>query len=529
MKKRIVSVVLAMTMIFSLAACGANTKKEEQKPAATKEEQKEEKKVNGGSLVMAVPGDMTTLNPAFDSGDEGKIMLEPVYDPLYVVNKDGVRYYLAESREVTDDGKTITVKLREGLKWHDGQPITADDLVWNIEFRKNPENSSTKYALVKGNPVTAEKIDDLTVKVTLPDISAAYDHLLGTIIMIPKHIYENEANIKESELNTTQSVGSGPYKMVEWNKGESFVLERNDDYYKDVNLDSVVFKIIPVESAQEVAFENGEINVMRVSNAEMYEKYAADDRYQMISMREGRVNYMQYNKNSELTKDIRVREAIAKALNVQEIVDAAYGSDKLAVPAKNVFTEENFYYADTPGYEQDVEEAKKLVSEVGLEGKTLRLIYNSSRPNMEDCALMIQSQLKEVGVNVEITGYETQGFFEKFLRTDLGDWELGLNGYATNTDNERCKNMWSGEGTMARNVVATDEITQLWKDGDGTIVPEKRAEIYKELEQKIKDEYVVVPLSDTNYVMVADKNLRGLDAINMVPVFEDYTEIYMVE
>lgn len=82
---------------------------------------------------------------------------------------------------------------------------------------------------------------------------------------------------------------------------------------------------------------------------------------------------------------------------------------------------------------------------------------------------------------------------------------------------------------MARNVVATDEITQLWKDGDGTIVPEKRAEIYKELEQKIKDEYVVVPLSDTNYVMVADKNLRGLDAINMVPVFEDYTEIYMVE
>ena len=96
--------------------------------------EKEGKKVAGGSVVRAMPTDISSLNILYETGDEGMTMLKPVYDPLYVVSKDEVRYYLAESREVSEDGKTITVKLRDGLKWHDGEPITADDLEFRISY-----------------------------------------------------------------------------------------------------------------------------------------------------------------------------------------------------------------------------------------------------------------------------------------------------------------------------------------------------------------------------------------------------------
>ncbi len=294
----------------------------------------------------------------------------------HVGRADGVRYYLAESHEVSDDGLTITVKLRDNLKWHDGESITTDDVLWNFEFRMNPDNKSSSGTKVNQKPVTVEKIDELTFSVKLPEVSASYVATLGSMKLIPKHVYEGEENIASSALNTTQGVGSGPYKVKEWKKGESLTLEKFDDYYRDVNLDTVIFKIMPNESAQEIAFENGELNIIRVSTIDKYEKYAANDNYEMVTLDEGRINYMGFNSNSELMKNIEARKAIATALDVPAIVEGAYGSDDIAVPAKTVFCDQNFYYEDIDGYKHDLEEAKKLVKEAGLEGKTLQLTGN---------------------------------------------------------------------------------------------------------------------------------------------------------
>lgn len=531
MKKRL-CMLLALVMATGMlaAGCGSNSNSES-KTDDKKEEQKTEEtggeKISGGSIVRAMPSDISSLNIVYETGDEGMTMLKPVYDPLFVVSKDEIRYYLAESAEVSEDGLTITVKLRDGLKWHDGESITTDDVMWNFEYRMNPDNKASSGTKVNSQPVTVEKVDDLTFTVTLPEVSASYLATLGSIKLLPKHVYEGEANIASSELNMTQGVGSGPYKVKEWKKGESLTLEKFDDYYRDVNLDTVIFKIMPNESAQEIAFENGELNVQTVSTVEKFEKYAADDRFELVTLDEGRINYMGFNSNSELMKDIKAREAIAKALDVTAIVEGAYGSNDIAVPAKTVFCDQNFYYEDIDGYEQDLETAKELIASTGLEGKTLQLVYNSSRSNMEDCALIIQQQLKEVGINVEITGYETQGFFEKFFYTDAGDWDLGLNGYSTNGDNQGDEYMFSNQGFLSKNLCTTDEIADLWNKGDATTDPEERAEIYAELQQQIKDAYTMVPISDCNYIMAVDKHLKGCDAINIVPVFEDYTQLYM--
>lgn len=542
--KKLLSLLLAMTMVLTLVACGGNNtpnnggkndKPQTEQPAGGNDAEKqpdqapaEPQMVDGGTLIMSEPTDISSLNIIYETGDEGMTMLKPVYDPLYIVAGDGVRYYLAESREVSEDGLTITVKLRENLKWHDGEPITTEDVLWNFEMRMNPDNKSSSGTKVNGELVEVSAEDDYTFTVKLPSVSAAYDSSLGGLRLLPKHVYQDTPVLSGAEINSTSGIGSGPFKVKAWNKGESLILERFEDYYRGpASLESVVFKIIPNASAEEIAFQNGELSVKRLTTQDMLDKYSADDNYNIYTLTEGRINYMGFNSNSPLTQDIRVREAICLALNVDEIISGAYGSEQMSPAAKTVFCPSTLYYSDVEGYSQDVERAKELLEEAGVVGETFRLVYNSSRENMENCALMIQQQLKAVGLNVEIQGYETQGFFEVFFYTDAGDWELGLNGYVANSDNQSNEFMFSSEGFLSKNICTTDEIAKLWNEGDATNDPVQRAAIYKEIQEQIRDVYTMFPISSPNYIVATDKRLTGVDAINMVPLFEDYLKLSM--
>ena len=539
-KKRLLTLTLTLGLLgTALAGCGqtagtpsgspsASGTPEVSPSASTPAESPAGEKVDGGTLIMCEPTDISSLNILYETGDEGMTMLKPVYDPLYIVSKDGVRYYLAESHEVSEDGLTITVKLRENLKWHDGVPITTEDVLWYFEMKMNPDNNSSGGTKVNGEPVQVAAVDEYTFTVTLPSVSASYEATLGNLKLLPKHVYEDTPVLVGAEINSTSGVGSGPFKVKEWNKGESLVLERFDDYYRGpASLESVVFKIIPNASTEEISFQNGELSVLRLTTQDMLEKYSNDPNYSVYTLTEGRINYMGFNSNSPLTSDPKVREAICLALNVDEIIAGAYGSAELAPAAKTVFCPSNLYYSDVEGYSQDLERARELIAEAGVEGETFRLVYNSSRENMENCALMIQQQLKAVNLNVEIQGYETQGFFEVFFYTDAGDWELGLNGYSTNGDNQGDEYMFSLEGFLSKNLCSTDEIAALWNEGDATTDPEERAAIYKEIQEQIRDVYTMFPLTSPNFVVATDKRLKGVDAIDMVPLFEDYLNLYM--
>ena len=539
-KKRLLTLTLTLGLLgTALAGCtqpasdpsgspSASGTPEASPSASAPEASATGEKVDGGTLIMCEPTDISSLNILYETGDEGMTMLKPVYDPLYVVSKDGVRYYLAESHEVSEDGLTITVKLRENLKWHDGVPITTEDVLWYFEMKSNPDNNASSGTKVNGEPVQVAAVDDYTFTVTLPSVSASYEATLGNLKLLPKHVYEDTPVLVGAEINSTSGVGSGPFKVKEWNKGESLVLERFEDYYRGpASLESVVFKIIPNASTEEISFQNGELSVLRLTTQDMLEKYSNDPNYSVYTLTEGRINYMGFNSNSPLTSDPRVREAICLALNVDEIIAGAYGSTDLAPAAKTVFCPSNLYYSDVEGYSQDLERAKELIAEAGVEGETFRLVYNSSRENMENCALMIQQQLKAVNLNVEIQGYETQGFFEVFFYTDAGDWELGLNGYSTNGDNQGDEYMFSLEGFLSKNICSTDEIAALWNEGDATTDPEERAAIYKEIQEQIRDVYTMFPLTSPNFVVATDKRLKGVDAIDMVPLFEDYLNLYM--
>lgn len=543
MRKKTLSALLCTVAAMAvLTGCGGDKKETAAAPAegnttaavteATKTEAETAAAVQteaGGekNLVMPSASCVANLNPLLEGYKEAA-MLNPIYDPLYVIDVNETRYYLADSYEVSEDGMQITVKLKEGLKWHDGEAITADDMIFTMDVCSDTNNGAggTNIVILNDQPVKYEKVDDLTVKVTLPMASASYADLLGGLTLIPEHVFEGNPSVVSAGEANMKGIGSGPYKVTEFKQDEYLLLEKYEDYYMGApSIDKVTFRIISDLSAQEVALMNGEVNFMELANAPAVAKYEADPNFTVVKYPEGRVNYLAVNKFCETVQDPKVVEAVFAALNRDEIIAGAYG-DGMAESANSIFSNVNtFYDPSVEGYTQDVEKAKQLVKETGLDSKTLTLYFNSERVYMKESAQIIQQQLKNVGINLEVIPLESAGFFEKVFGTD-GDYEFYLNGYGAVGDPDQVvAGMY--DGTWGVNLAVSDEVSQLWKDARTVYTPEERAAIYKQIQIQTRDELTCYPIAYPNYVFVTTSNIKGADTIKRTPVFEDYTKLTM--
>lgn len=543
MRKKTLSALLCTVAAMAvLIGCGGDKKETAAAPAegnttaAVTEAAKTEAETTaavqteaGGekNLVMPSASCVANLNPLLEGYKEAA-MLNPIYDPLYVIDVNETRYYLADSYEVSEDGMQITVKLKEGLKWHDGEAITADDMIFTMDVCSDTNNGAggTNIVILNDQPVKYEKVDDLTVKVTLPMASASYADLLGGLTLIPEHVFEGNPSVVSAGEANMKGIGSGPYKVTEFKQDEYLLLEKYEDYYMGApSIDKVTFRIISDLSAQEVALMNGEVNFMELANAPAVAKYEADPNFTVVKYPEGRVNYLAVNKFCETVQDPKVVEAVFAALNRDEIIAGAYG-DGMAESANSIFSNVNtFYDPSVEGYTQDVEKAKQLVKETGLDSKTLTLYFNSERVYMKESAQIIQQQLKNVGINLEVIPLESAGFFEKVFGTD-GDYEFYLNGYGAVGDPDQVvAGMY--DGTWGVNLAVSDEVSQLWKDARTVYTPEERAAIYKQIQIQTRDELTCYPIAYPNYVFVTTSNIKGADTIKRTPVFEDYTKLTM--
>lgn len=454
-------------------------------------------------------------------------MLNPLYDPLWVKDVDVIRYYLAESYTVSEDGKEVTLKLRDGMKWHDGEPITADDVIFTLDVCSDTNNgaSGTNIVIVGNEPVTYEKIDDLTVKVTTPAPSASYPELLGTLIVIPKHAFGGNTNIVGAEANM-KGIGSGAYKLKEFVQDQYLVVEKFDDYFLGApSIDTITYKIISDTAAQEVALMNGEVNLIELANSMAVAKYANDPNYNVVQYPEGRVNYLAFNKFNENMQNPKVRECIIAALNQDEIIAGAYG-DGMAVPANSVLSNANtFYDASVKGYKQDLEKAKALVAELGLDKKPMTLYFNSERVYMAETAQIIQQQLKNVGITLNVTPVESAGFFE-IVFADGGDYEMYLNGYGAQRDpDDVVYGMYNG--IWGCNLGISDELAAKWNEARTVFSDSERAALYKEIQEMTVAEMTCYPIAYPNYVFVTTANIKGADTIAKYPIFEDFTALTM--
>ena len=428
---------------------------------------------------------------------------------------------------------TYKVTLRDDITWSDGTPITTKDIEFGMQY-SIAKYGYNRYARVNGVEGTYEIIDDQTFSVTIPEAYNYFIATLGGMTIFPAHEFESAEALAADQSYYTKKdvVTSGPYTIKEIN-ADSVVFEARNDYYRGTpEIKNIVLKVVGSGSTKAIAFENGEIDYMRITTVDELDKYSAQsDKYNLYIMPEARLNYLQVNPYGPNPLTDEQREALFYAINGDEVIDFAYGSTDLAQnPNSMLVPTQALYNAETPDYVYDLEKAKQMAKDTGLEGKELVYIYNKDRANMEACAIVLQQQLQQIGVTLKIEGLDSTTFFQRFFglssyhNDQYTTWDLGTNGW----DSMR-------GGTLYQAYSYFNQVDDAWgmtpACGDlavkvNTITDQ--AEMQKaadELMEVAMAQHRIYPLTYTNYVMVSQKYVGGLDTCDIVPEFADWLAI----
>ena len=526
--KRILAGMLIAVMGLT-TACGTSTPKTDD----TKKPVVEAKIKEGGNIVFAIGGDPAVLNPIYGNDRVTMTINNALFAPLYVLEGDKADCFLAESITPSPDFLTYTLKLKKDLKWHDGKPLTADDIIFTMDkiLDKNQNTFLRDSFIINERPVVMKKVDDLTVEFKLPEVTMAFLASLSQVLPMPKHVFENEKDIAKSTKNEAP-VGSGPFKFKEWKKGESVTLERFDGYVRGkAHLDTVVYRVIADANSSNIALQNGEIAAKYIV-AKDVEKYSNDAKFNVVTYDEGMLNNMIFRLNNSVLAKKDVRQAIAYAINKEELIKAAYTSTKYGEPAYSIFTPNTLYYTnEVEKFNYSAEKSKALIAKSGETNIKLKLGYISGNPQLETQALIIQQNLKDIGITLQLLPMERGAFYKKLMDSKNKDFDLAFNGYVMGTEPDSYKNLFMTEASSNFSSYSNKEVDALWNSGAVEKDAAKRSEIYKQVQIKTAEDMVLFPIVYPKSLVAIDKKYGGTKEAKPISIFmfQDLSKLYLTE
>jgi peptide/nickel transport system substrate-binding protein len=394
-------------------------------------------------LVFAQGADPRGLDPAFvDDGESMKVMNQ-VYEGLVrykAGNSTEIQPSLATEWTVSPDGKEITFKLRQGVKFHDGTPFNAQAVKINFDRQLPPlRKDDMPYADFTFAGVTkVEAVDDYTVKITLAEPSAPFLANLAMGIAAP--IVSPEAIKKYGDKLMENPVGTGPYKFVKWDKGQQLELVAFDGYWGDKpKMSKVIFKFTKENSVRASDLMTGAVDI--IDGIDTNDVKMLESKGMIVEKADGmNINYMGFYTYKKPFDNLALRKAITMAVNRQNLVDYLY-QGYAKVPNSLLPSFIPGYSKDVKPYDYNPEEAKKLLVEAGYpNGFEFTVItYSNPRPynpvNGDKLAAAVQADLAKIGVKMNIKSYPWKEF-KDVLKNGEGDaFFYGWNGDNGDADN----------------------------------------------------------------------------------------------
>ncbi|MGI5062642.1 ABC transporter substrate-binding protein [Treponema denticola] len=514
MNKKLMISSTILLIIFGLSFISCNGKNESTAKETTKA-------ATDKLMVLPIGSDPTIINPLYANDRVSLTISHVIYDPLYNIKNGEILYDgLAEKLENSSDFLTYTLKLRQDVTWHDGKPFTADDLVYTLSvIMDEKQNAKGRSALIFGDKVIEyKKLDDYTVEFKLPQVNMSFVQNLSSIKPIPKHIYMGQANIAESK-NNANPIGNGSFKFKEQRTGETYQVERNNNYYGDkALLDGIVYRVIPNSNAVMVALENGEINAAYIK-ANQIEKYKKNENLQIVTFSEGMVNNIFFRVSNPKVNDIRLRQAISYAIDKDKLLKGAYGGPEYAAIASSPFAQETQYYTDdVEKYQYNIDKAKELLKEAKIDSLSLRLMYTSGNPAQEKEALLIQEMLKKINITIELLPLERGSFIEKLLNVKNQDFEMALNGYVFGDNPDSYGSLFTKNSPENFSGYLNPEIDKLFAAAVTETDSSKREKMYKEIQQILVKDAVQISTAYIKSIVVVNKQFKNLKEANPAPI-----------
>jgi len=446
----------------------------------------------GDTFIEGSIGDASTLLPILASDSASSEINGLIYSGL--VRYDGdlkIVGELAESWEISADNLTITFHLRKGVKWHDGAPFTAADVLFTYRLYIDPE-TPTAYAESYLQVEKAEAPDDYTFRVTYAEPYAPALISWGMPIL-PKHLLEGKM-ITASEL-ARHPVGTGPYLFVEWLGGEKIVLEANRDYFEgSPYIKRFVFRIIPDTSTQFLELQTGGLDFMSLSPLQ-YDRQTDTlafkrlfNKYRYLAFG---YTYLGYNLKRPLFRDRRVRQALAYAIDKQEIIDGVLrGHGQVATgPYK---PDSWVYNPEVPRYAFNPEKARQLLAEAGWSDSDgdgildkdgarfqFTIVTNQGNDLRSKAGEIIQRRFRQVGIDVQLRIIEWATFLKEFINP--GNFDATILGWSGGPEPDQFE-IWHSSKTGPRELnfigYKNPEVDRLLEQGRRVFDRKERKKIY---------------------------------------------------
>lgn len=502
-KRLIVLVVLLFGLVVFLGACSSkeNVSSDSNSGDATGDK-------SGGSLTFGLAAEPTTMDPYIQNGTHGRTVKFAIFRGLYNYNEKGeLEAELAESYTTNDELTQYTFKLRDA-KFHNGDPVTAEDVKYTYERILAPDSKATfktELSIIS----SIEVIDEKTITFNLSEPSAPFIHYTA----LPESVVVSKSYTEENgEDIATKPMGAGPFKFVSWAQGSNIIVEKFDDYYKEGKpyLDEIKFQFYTDENTRVNALRAGDVTLIENVPWKDTESIGQMENLKLESSN-GPFMALQFNTDYEPFNNPKVRQAIAYGIDRKAILNTAFSGRGeeiygMAILEGYMGYDEKF----TKYFKHDVKKAKELLSEAGYpNGFKAKLLSTSQYGMHEQTAVAVQSELKKIGIEVEL---ELPDWATRINKNVQGEYQFLVAGTSGDiTDGDWMSNFYQGGPARLNNSANFDDeqINGLLAQGKKEKDPAKREEIYQQLIERAMElsPFVYLNWREQSYGM--QKNVDG--------------------
>ena len=490
-----------------------------------------------GRIVVGLSQEPTVFNPLMAKIEVDDGIHFSVFDALFRVMPDGkfvpnlaAEVPTVENGGLSQDGLQWRVKLREGVKWHDGRPFTAEDVKFTLELIVDPAFRSWRTAghnLVRD--ITVVSPTEITWRMSQP--FAPYMSFLAETFIVPKHVLEPESDRNKAAFNQAP-IGTGAFKWGRRVAGDHIELVANREYHGEgPYVDRLIFKYIPDLMVLYAQFKSGDIDLVG-------RQYITADNYREAKTLKGRETVLQpspmvegiyLNQERPFFKERAVREAIYAAIDKKSIIDALYYG--LPEPVESYMPRGSVYYNhDLPKHEFNIQKAAKLLDEAGWKKGSdgirvkdgVRLSFNNSTTSgnhlREQAQQFIQQTLREAGVEMKISNLPAAVIWGDFWTLSQFDSVIvGIN-YLVGSDPDVYNRFHSGairaKGGRGSNTAqySNPEVDKLLEEGARTFDQARRIEIYKQVQARVREDLPYLPMFSENVVRGWKSDIKGVES-----------------
>jgi len=534
--------LIIILCIFLLGGCAVKTEDaaEARKPVLPNINDADK----NSQLRLVLTGEPSVLNPLLSTDTSSSAIENYIFEGLIDVDRNlKFKPLLAEKWTISDDGTKYLFYLKKDVYWHDGHKFNADDVIFTFKKVLDPKTNTVRRSnyLINEKPIKLKKINDHLVEISLPETFAPFLASM-TMQIIPKHIYKQE-DINRSKFNRSP-IGTGPFKFKEWKAASHVILERNEDYHRDPALiKTIIYRIIPNTNTQLAALRRGEIDISSIP-AKDYQKFLKIKKLNLFTYDQMFYTYLGYNLKNKHFKNKKVRQAIAYAINKDQLVETV--NKGLATPAHAPCSPVSWAYTgNVRVFEYETDKARSLLFDAGYklndqgiftkdgEPFVFEIMISQGSKNAERSALIIQQYLKDIGIKVEIRVMEWSALLKvtnaiqdpKDFDTVLIAWSLGVDPDAYS--------IWhSSQYPQGFNFIGYQnlEVDLLLIEGRRVLNQNKRRKIYQKIWKLIAEDQPYLFLWYPKSITAVSQKVGGYDS-NPGPMglIEDITEVFVTD